>query len=123
MGKNANRMGCILDVVDPVLDPVHLCKLFIKAAEPQICHCAPAEQARLGGMEPVINRDAGKVVCRTCQREIGPGCRCRHVNHPRGLIALDQKYPENVDCQDIEAAGWLLQISEWVMCCQQRQEE
>ena len=81
MGKNANRMGCIL------------------------------------------HRDAGKVVCRTCQREIGPGCRCRHVNHPRGLIALDQKYPENVDSQDIEAAGWLLQISEWVMCCQQRQEQ
>ena len=75
---------------------------------PPICHCPPAEKGRWGGMSPVIDRDAGKVVCRTCQQEIRPGCRRRQVVHLRGLIALDQKNPANVDWQDIEAAGWLL---------------
>ena len=112
MGKNANRMGCILDRpgFDSSLDPGNLCQPMGKAPEPLICHCGPQEKGRLGGMDPVINRDAGKVVCRTCQREIGPGCRRRHVVHLRGLIALDQKNPANVDWQDIEAAGWLLNV-------------
>ena len=68
------RIGRILDVVDPELDPGNLCLPLRQPKAPPICHCAPPEKGRWGGMSPVIaGRDAGKVVCRTCQREIGPG--------------------------------------------------
>ena len=73
-------------------------------------------------MSPVIYRDNVKVVCRTCQREIGPICRLRHVVHLRALLALGKKNPQKVDWDEIRDAGWLLKITEWVMCCQQRQE-
>ena len=89
-------------------DPGNLCQpLKQRKAEP-LCHCAPPEKGRLGGMDPVINRAAGKVFCRTCQKEIGPGCRRRQVVHLRGLIALSEKTPGNVDWDDIRDAGWLL---------------
>ena len=98
----------ILDRINPDLDPGNLCLPMRQPKAEPICHCSPPVVGRLGGMSPVIDRDNAKVVCRTCQREIRPGCRRRHVVHLRGLIALDQKNPQNVDWDDIKAAGWLL---------------
>ena len=98
----------ILDRIDPELDPGNLCLPVKQPKAEPICNCPPPEKGHLGGMSPVIDRGNAKVVCRTCQKEIGRGCRRRHVVHLRGLIALDQKHPENVDWDDIEAAGWLL---------------
>ena len=92
----------------PDTDPHSLCQPLKTKAAPPICNCPPAQAGRLGGMSPVIDRDNAKVVCKCCQREIGPGCRRRHVVHLRGLLALDQKNPQNVDWADVEAAGWLL---------------
>ena len=89
-------------------DPGNLCQPLEQRKAKPLCNCAPSEKGRLVGMSPVIDRDNAKVVCRTCQREIGPGCRRQHVVHLRGLIALDQKNPQNVDWDAIDAAGWLL---------------
>lgn len=106
-----NRQGgTILDRqgYDPSLDPGSLLKPMGKVPAPQICHCPPAEKGRLGGMSPVIDRDNAQVICKVCRKQIGPGCKRRHVVHLRGLIALDQKQPQHVDWNDVEAAGWLL---------------
>ena len=93
---------------DPALDPGSLLKPMPQLKSPPICHCPPPEKNRLGGMSPVIDRDNAKVVCKVCRKEIGPACKRRHVVHLRGLIALDQKNPQNVDWADVEDAGWLL---------------
>ena len=93
---------------DQVQDPG---SLLIKMPQPKaepICHCPPRVANQLGGMSPVIDRDNAKVVCKSCLKEIGPGCRRRHVVHLRGLLALSEKTPGNVDWDDIEDAGWLL---------------
>ena len=103
-----NRQGMILDRFDPNLDPGSLCVPMGKPKAPPICHCQPAQSGRLGGMVPAIDRERSRVVCRSCLKEIGPGCRRRQVVHLRGLIALDQKHPEHVDWDDVEDAGWLL---------------
>ena len=106
--------GTILDAAmankgwDKVTDPHSLLVKMPEPKQPPICHCQPAEKGRLGGMDPAIDREGSRVVCRTCLREIGPACKRRHVVHLRGLIALDQKNPQNVDWEDIKEAGWLL---------------
>ena len=106
--------GTILDAAmankgwDPSTDPHSLLVKMPVAKQPPICHCQPAEKGRLGGMDPAIDREGSRVVCRTCLREIGPACKRRHVVHLRGLIALDQKHPGMTDWADVEAAGWLL---------------
>ena len=100
--------GSILDRFDPALDPGNISRPMAQPKSPPICHCAPAEKGRLGGMSPVIDRDNAKVVCKSCLKEIGPGCRRRHVVHLRGLLALSEKTPGNVDWDDTEDAGWLL---------------
>ena len=106
--RNRDLSASILDGINPELDPGNISLPMRKAPQPPICHCPPKEKGRLGGMEPVIDREAATVVCKGCRKSIGPGCKRRHVVNLRGLIALDQKHPENVDWDDIEAAGWLL---------------
>ena len=100
--------GSILDRFDPGLDPGNIAMPMAQPKAPPICNCPPAEKGRLGGMSPVIDRDNAKVICKCCLREIGPGCRRRHVMHLRGLLALSEKQPSNVDWDDIQAAGWLM---------------
>ena len=102
------RIGCILDRFDPALDPGNLIKPMGQPKQTPICHCQPPSVGRLGGMDPAIDREGSRVVCRTCLKQIGPACKRRNVVHLRGLIALDQKNPQNVDWDDIEDAGWLL---------------
>ena len=108
MSQRNRSGGTILDRpgYDPELDPGNLCRPMGDPRAEPICHCPPAAKNRLGGMDPAIDRDNGKVVCKSCFKEIGPGCRRRHVVHLRGLLALDQKHPENVDWADIADAGW-----------------
>ena len=78
------RIGCILDRFDPELDPGNISQPMGKPKAPPICHCPPPSGRSFGWDDPVIDRDNAKVVCRTCQREIGPGCRRRQVVHLRG---------------------------------------
>ena len=105
-----NREGSILDRAgySAELDPGNLCIPMGRPKQAPICHCLPQEKGRLGGMNPCIDRERSRVVCRSCLKEIGPACRRRQVVHLRGLIALDEKSPQNVDWDDIEDAGWLL---------------
>ena len=93
-------------------DPQSLLVKMPEAKQPPICHCQPPVVGQIGGMNPCIDRVGSRVVCRSCLKEIGPACRHRQVVHLRGLIALDQKNPQNVDWEDIEAAGWLLDVSQ-----------
>ena len=52
-----------------------------------------------------------EAVCRTCQREIGPGCRRRQVVHLRGLIALRIEEPSQ--CRLAGHRGrWLAAVAE-----------
>ena len=89
--------GTILDRAgyDPELDPNDLCKPMGKPPAPAICHCLPPQKNQLGGMTPVIDREAAQVVCKVCRKQIGPACRRRHVQHLRGLIALDSEAPRD----------------------------
>ena len=45
----------ILDRIDPELDPGNLCQPMKQPKAEPICHCAPPEKGRLGGMSPVID--------------------------------------------------------------------
>ena len=93
---------------DQVQDPGSLLIKMPQPKAPPICHCLPAQAGRLGGMSPVIDRDNAKVVCKSCLKEIGPGCRRRHVVHLRGLLKLLQTNPSMVDLDDCRDAGFLL---------------
>ena len=97
---------------DRSTDPGSLLVKMPEPKQPPICHCQPPVVGQIGGMNPCIDRVGSRVVCRSCLKEIGPACRHRQVVHLRGLIALDQKNPQNVDWEDIEAAGWLLDVSQ-----------
>ena len=95
--------GMILDGprTNPELDPGNLCLPMRKPKDPPICHCPQPHKHRLGGMDPSIDLELGVIRCRTCLREIGPGCRTREVMWLRGLLKLSQTQPEHFDVASI----------------------
>ena len=96
-----NPKASILDRFDPALDPGTLTKPMGKPKAEPICHCAQPQKYRLGGMQPSLDLDAHVIRCRTCLREIGPGCRTREVMWLRGLLALSETNPEHFDAASI----------------------
>ena len=104
------RQGTILDSprTNPELDPGNLCLPMRQPKAEPICYCPPPQKARLGGMRPKIDLDAGVIRCATCLKEVGPACRTRAVTHLRGLLTLRDTKPEHFDLDDCRAAGFLL---------------
>ncbi len=109
MGKYANRMGCILDVVDPSLDPGNISRPMAQPKAPPICHCAPPQKGQLGGMTPKMDLETMECRCAVCLKVIGPSCRRREVTHLRGLLKLLESNPSMVDLDDCRAAGFVLE--------------
>ena len=97
------RQGTILDSprTNPELDPGNLCLPMRQPKTAPICHCPQRQKGRLGGMHPSIDLEVGVIRCRTCLREIGPGCRTREVMWLRGLLALSETNPEHFDAESI----------------------
>ena len=93
---------------DPADDPQSLLIKYPKAKAEPICYCPPPQKARLGGMRPKIDLDAGVIRCATCLKEVGPACRTRAVTHLRGLLTLRDTKPDRFDLDDCRAAGFLL---------------
>ena len=78
-------------------DPGSLIKPLKQAKRQPECHCAPPTKNRLGGHQPAIDRAAGVVRCRTCQKPIPARCKRRDVQHLRSLL----QHPERTDWQSI----------------------
>ena len=86
---------------NPADDPGSLLVKYPKPKTEPICHCPQPHKHRLGGMDPSIDLELGVIRCRTCLREIGPGCRTREVMWLRGLLKLSQTQPEHFDVASI----------------------
>ena len=111
MSMRKRAGGMILDCAPAAeLDPGNLCKPLAKPKAEPICHCAPQQKARLGGMDPRIDLEANSIRCATCFKEIGPACRTRRVSHLRGLLQLKEKLPDQFDLDDCRDAGFLLEV-------------
>ena len=114
MSMRKRAGGTIIDAAmerkgwDRSTDPGSLLVKMPEPKQPPICHCAPQQKARLGGMRPKIDLDAGVIRCATCMKEVGPACRTRAVTHLRGLLTLRDTKPEHFDLEDSRAAGFLL---------------
>jgi hypothetical protein len=86
---------------NPADDPGNICIKYPKPKAAPICHCPQRQKGRLGGMDPSLDLDARVIRCRTCLREIGPGCRTREVMWLRGLLSLSETNPEHFDAESI----------------------
>ena len=98
MGKNANRMGCILDLVDPSLDPGNISRPMAQPKPEPECHCPVLGKNAIGGMQPAVDLETRQVKCRVCLKPIGKGCQRAAVRHLRGLLNAK---PEHVDWESI----------------------
>ena len=89
-------------------DPGSIAQRLKAPKAPPLCHCPPRQRNRLGGMDPAIDLERHQIVCRTCQKQVGPACRTMHVSHLRGLLMQLQTNPQMIDLEDCQDAGFLL---------------
>ena len=86
---------------DPADDPG---SLLVKMPEPKAerqCYCPVLPKNMAGGMQPAVDLENRKIVCRVCRKTIPRSCQRASVRHLRGLLDMDAKNPQNVDWESI----------------------